>query len=379
MKLLVVSHSCVTPVDQQFFAEVESLSGCELTIVVPSNWQSEYGTGNGVARWPELRGRLTSVPVWNPGSIPLHAYRSFWVSLLKREMPDAIYVHHEPYALVTAQVYLANRLSIKRVIGFYSAQNILKRYPPPFEQAHRTVFRWSSFAFPATSSVEEILRKKGYRGASTILPFSIDPGVYKPSQTAQQLRQRLRGSVDEVVIRYLGRIVEEKGLATLLRALSNLKEVRWGLVVVGAGPYETDFERLALELGLSQRIRRVGYISHEDAPLYLSAFDLLVLPSETRPNGSEQFGRVIIEALACGTLVIGSNSGEIPRLLQATSGGLICPEGRTDVLARQIRSLVENPRSRRESATKGQARVLAKYTNRSATDRFVLAIEDVAA
>jgi L-malate glycosyltransferase len=379
MKLLVVSHACANPVNQQFFAEVESLSGWELIIIVPSNWQSEYGTGNGVARWPGLRGRLIGVPVWNPGSIPLHAYRSFWVSLLKREMPDAIYVYHEPYALATAQVYLANRLSIKRVIGFFSGQNILKRYPPPFEQAQRTVFRWSSFAFPVSSSVEEVLRKKGYRGASTILPFSIDPVVYKPSQAAQQLRQRLRSSVDEVVIGYLGRIVEEKGLATLLRALSKLKEVRWSLVVVGAGPYEADFERLAHELGLSQRIQRVGYIPHEDAPLYLSAFDLLVLPSETRPNWREQFGRVIIEALACGTPVIGSNSGEIPSLLRATGGGLIFPEGRADVLAQQIRRLVEDPALRRESITKGQTRVLAEYTNRSLADRFVLAIEGVAA
>jgi glycosyltransferase involved in cell wall biosynthesis len=377
MKLLVVSHPCANPINQQFFAEVESLSGWELIIIVPSNWRSEYGIVHGVVRWPGLRGQLIGVPVYNSGNIPLHAYRTLWTSLLKLEMPDVIYVHHESHAFATAQIYLANRLSIKQPIGFYSAKNILKRYPPPFEQIERAVLRCSSFAFPVSHDAEEVLREKGYQGASTILPLGIDPNVYNPRQGGQELRHRLRGSVDEVVIGYLGRIVEEKGLATLLRALSKLKEVRWSLVVVGAGPYEADFERLAHELGLSQRIQRVGYIPHEDAPLYLSAFDLLVLPSETRPNSREQFGRVIIEALACGTPTVGSDSGEIPRLLQATGGGLIFPEGRADALARQIRRLIMDAALRQELASKGRASVLANYTNRSLARRFVQAIEYV--
>jgi L-malate glycosyltransferase len=379
MKLLVVSHPCVTPVNQQFFAEVESLSGWELTIIVPSNWRSEYGRVNSVVRWSEFRGRLIGIPVYNSGNIPLHAYRTLWTSLLKRELPDVIYVHHESYALATAQVYLANRLSLKRPIGFYSAQNILKRYPPPIEQIQRTVLRRSSFALPVSSDAEEVLRKKGYQGVSTILPPGIDPNVYNPRQDGQQLRQRLRGSAEEVIIGYVGYIIEEKGLATLLRALSKLKDLHWSLVVVGTGSYATSFERLARQLGLSQQVRQLGYVPHTDVPLYLSAFDLLVLPSETRGGLKEQFGRVIIEALACGTPVIGSNSGEIPRLLQATGGRLTFPEGKAEALARQIRRLVEDPALRRESATKGQARVLTEYTNRSLADRFVLAIEGVAA
>src|SRR5215217_801964 len=130
MKLLLVSHPCVTSVNQQFFAEVEPLSGWELTIIVPSNWRSEYSRVNSVVRWLEFRGHLIGILIYNSGNIPLHAYRTLWMSLLKRELPDVIYVHHESYALATAQIYLANRLSIKQPIGFYSAQNILKRYPP---------------------------------------------------------------------------------------------------------------------------------------------------------------------------------------------------------------------------------------------------------
>lgn len=377
MRLLVVSHPSARPVNQQFFAEVEAVSGWELTLVAPSNWRDAYGKIRGLARWPGLRGRLVGVPVWNSGSVPLHAYRSLWTTLLKREMPDVIYVHQEPSALSTAQVYLANQLSTKRPIGFYSAQNIAKRYPPLFEQALRAVFRWSSFAFPCSRSVEEVLCKKGYRGASTLLPLGIDPDVYKPRQDVQQLQQSLRDSNSEVIIGYMGRIVEEKGLATLLRALGELKELRWSLVMVGVGPYEAELEVLARRLGLSRRVRRIGYVPHEEAPLYLSAFDLLVLPSETRANWSEQFGRVIIEALACGTPIVGSDSGEIPNLIQATGGGLIFPEGRTQDLARQIRRLIVDAASRRELAAKGRSSVLAEYANRPLAERFVKTIERV--
>jgi glycosyltransferase involved in cell wall biosynthesis len=375
MKLLIVSHSCVTPINQQFYAEVERQTNWDLTIVLPDNWKNEYGNTLSPESWPAYQGKLLSIPVWKSGNIPLHIYRSFFIKLLQEINPDFIYVHHEPYAAATAQVYLANRLSIKKPIAFFTWQNIFKNYPFPFRQMEHWVLKESHCAFPGSRSAEEIIKQKGYEGISVILPSGIDSNIYFPRPEAQELKSKLRTAQNEVLIGYLGRIVEEKGLKTLLMALRQIEHLPWRLIVVGSGPYETEFEDLAQNLQLIHRISRLGYISHTEAPLYLSAFDLLVIPSETRPNWKEQFGRVIIEAIACSTPVVGSDSGEIPHLIQATGGGLTFPEGQKEALATQLQQLILNPLLRLQLVEQGRQVILQNYTNASLSQRFVQTIE----
>jgi len=375
MKLLIISHPCITPINQQFYAEVELHTDWDLTIVVPSNWKNEYGHKLSPERWPGYQGRLLNIPVWKSSNIPLHMYRSFFIPLLQKLKPDAIYVHHEPFAVATAQVYLANRLSLRRPIGFYSAQNVLKSYPPPFRQTERAVFQDSHFAFPISHSVEQVLHQKGCQENTTVLPLGINPNVYFPHPQAQEIADGLRTTQKEILIGYLGRISEEKGLKTLLYALRQIQTLPWRLIVVGSGPYEASFDEIAQNLQLTQRVNRLGFIPHQEAPLYLSAFDLLVLPSETRPNWKEQFGRVIIEAIACGTPVVGSDSGEIPYLIQATGGGLTFPEGQPEALAKQLQQLILNPLLRLQLVEQGRQVILQNYTNASLSQRFVQTIE----
>jgi len=87
---------------------------------------------------------------------------------------------------------------------------------------------------------------------------------------------------------------------------------------------------------------------------------VLVVPSRTRPNWKEQFGRVIVEAMACGVPVIGSSSGAIPDVIG--DAGLIVPEGDRAALAGALRGLMSDPDRRRDLAERGRARVLARYT-----------------
>jgi L-malate glycosyltransferase len=377
VKILIVSHPCITSINQQFYAEVEQQTGWDLTIVTPSNWQNDYGQRLYPERWAEYRGNLVSIPVWKPGNIPLHTYQSSFVPLLNQVQPDFIYVQHEPYAAATAQVYLANRLSVRKPIGFFTWQNICKRYPLPVRQTESWVLRESSIAFSGSASAKEVLRQKGYAGNTVALPGSVDPQLYTHCPVADALKQKLKQHDQEVLIGYVGRMVEEKGLKTLLHALQQLPDLPWRLVMLGSGAYETEFDAIAQNLELSDRISRLGYISHGEAPLYLAAFDALVLPSETRPNWKEQFGRVIIEAMACGTPVVGSTSGEIPHLIQATGGGLTFPEANPTELANQLRQLILNPQLRLKLAEQGKRRVLQDYTNATLAQRFVHGIESV--
>lgn len=372
MKLLIVNHSCTVPVMQQFYAEIEQQTGWELTIVMPENWKDEYGIQRKIECWKDFHGQIISIPVWQSGSIPLHSYRSIFINLLRKLNPDFIYLHQEPYALVTLQVYLANYLTIRKPISFFTWQNIFKRYPIPFRQMERWILKHTDVMFPGSYSAEAVMREKGYTGRSVLMPSGIDPAIYYPRSNS--LKAEL--SPQEVLIGYVGRIVEQKGLKTLLLALNEIRSLPWRLVLIGSGEYESEFDAIAQQLNLSDRIQKLGFVPFTETPNYLSAFDLLVLPSETRSGWKEQFGRVIIEAMACGTPVIGSDSGEIPHLINATKGGLVFPEGNEIALSQKLSELILSPELRSHYATTGRQTVLTHYTNSLLAQRFVETVKN---
>jgi len=371
MKLLVVSHACITSVNQAFFAEVSHATGWDVSLLVPQEWTTDYKAGNKVERLEGFSGGLYSIPVWKPGNIPLHVYKSALIGLLRKVNPDAIYVHHEPYGLATFQVYIANRLSTRVPIGVYAAQNILKQYPAPFRWFERYVLAQSKFAFPVSQGALEILRKKGYSAPADVLPLAVDPEVYRrrPDWAAGE-RTALGIGKDEFVIGYVGRLVEEKGLATLFKALARLNGFGWRCVLVGSGAYEPALRTLATELDIADRILFCGYVEHHEAPSWFSLFDLFVLPSETRRNWKEQFGRVIVEANACEVPVVGTESGEIGNVLRATGGGLVVPEAEPATLADAIGTLMGDPAQCRLLAQRGAEAVRAKFGQRQLALQF---------
>ncbi len=378
MKLLVISHACILPIHQSFYADVMDQTGWSVTLVTPSRWSTQYGALDASRRWPEFSGKIVRINTMLTGDIPKHLYKSLFRNILVEENPDAIYVHHEPYGFATAQIYLANRLTGNRPIGFYAAQNIEKKYPLPIRLIEQSVFRNSNFAFPVTQSALDVLRSKGYTKAAQVLPLSLDENIYHPDPGwAQQKRQDLGFSADRVLIGYMGRLVEEKGLGTLLSALSQLGDMPWELLFVGSGPYEQDLRQQVklLPADKQDHVHFLGYAPHEEAPKWLGLFDILVLPSRTQPNWKEQFGRVLVEAMACDTPVIGSNSGEIPNIISLTKGGIVFPEGDRNALAAALDQLGRSRENRSAFSAKGRESVARYYDQRQLAMTFASTIE----
>ena len=376
MHLLVVSHSCATPINQQVYAELERQTGWKITLVVPEGWRDEFGNVLNKEKWPEFHGDLVSIPVWKNGNIILHVYRENWGAFLDAGRYDAIYVNHEPYALATAQLCWANSRTLKAPFGFYSCQNILKKYPPPFSWSEWMVFQKSSFAFPITDAVEEVLIEKGFRGASTVCALPLDPGIYRPRGSEEDLKLIPR-SADETIIGYVGRLVEAKGLRTLAEALSSLQDLSWRLVVIGTGEFEATFRRLLTEGGIANRVVFFGYVPHAETPRNLSAFDALVVPSETQPNWKEQFGRVITEAMSCGTPVIGSSSGEIPNLIRKSGGGLVFSERDPVDFAKCLREIITQKDLRQKLGEKGRKWVESEVSVSAVATKMATALQQV--
>ena len=180
MKLLIVSHSCVTPINQQIYAEIRKLTGWDLTLLVPETWKDEFGNVLEATTWPGFDVKLIKSPVRLNGNIIFHSYRLNLKRLLAEDKFDAIYVNQEPYGLSTAQLCWANNRSSRVPFGFYSCQNIHKHYPPPFSWMERMVYQSSQFAFPITEAVAQVIRAKGFKGDLTVCPLPFDPQLYHP-------------------------------------------------------------------------------------------------------------------------------------------------------------------------------------------------------
>jgi L-malate glycosyltransferase len=115
----------------------------------------------------------------------------------------------------------------------------------------------------------------------------------------------------------------------------------------------------------------VESVPHDEVPRYINAMNTLVLPSETTykfktltaAGWKEQFGHVLIEAMACKVPVIGSDSGEIPNVIG--NAGLVFPEKDELALQSCLKQLIKQPELAQKLANLGYARVMEKYTNQA--------------
>ena len=172
---------------------------------------------------------------------------------------------------------------------------------------------------------------------------------------------------DGFVAGYIGRLVPEKGLTTLIDALTRCPpNVR--VIFLGSGPMREELDRRAASAGVSHRIKFLAARPLEELPRVMSAMDALVLPSLTTPQWKEQFGRVIIEAHACRTPVIGSDSGAIPSVVGA--GGVIFREADPAALASALNRLAIDPAECRRLGAAGQEQVERLYTWQRVADRM---------
>lgn len=144
------------------------------------------------------------------------------------------------------------------------------------------------------------------------------------------------------VIAYFGRLAPEKGVHILLDALDQVEDLDWQLLLddfQAESAYQINIRRRVSNASWSNRVRYV-HARHGAVADYMNAVDLVVVPSVTTPNWVEQYGRVLPEALACGSFVIASDVGALPELMGGQ--GVLIPEGNATVLATALRRALSN-------------------------------------
>jgi len=352
MRVVMLSKACLVGAYQRKLEELARLPGVALTVLVPSSWRDERGVTH-LERVHTTGYELRVIPIVLSGHFHLHFYPGLG-RILRQLRPHILHIDEEPYNLAT---FLALRAAPK--VGaktlFFTWQNLARRYPPPFCWMERYVLAHADVALAGNTEAVKVLRTKGYQGPVRVIPqFGIDSEMFRFSSL-----QPVTCHLQPFIIGYVGRLVEEKGVDLLLQAVTGL-EGEWRLRVLGDGPERERLAALAGELGIAGQVAFEGLVPSTQMPDFYPQLDVLVLPSRTRPNWKEQFGRVLIEAMACGVPVVGSDSGEIPHVVG--EAGLIFPEGDAAALRSTLARLQADSGLREKLAHRGRARVLAHYT-----------------
>lgn len=281
-------------------------------------------------------------------------YYSRLGSMIRTLKPDILSIHDEPYSLTTGQA-LAYRamFSPKSKVVFCSAQNIFKNFSPPFNLIEQWSYRASSAGYGCGLGVKEVIQAKGFNGRFDIIPLGLDPELFKYRQREGKIEGR------PFVIGYVGQIVDEKGVFTLMEAFAELKGDA-KLVMLGGGDALDRVRAAAEDAELSECVELPGPVPHASVPEIMDTFDILVVPSETTVTWKEQFGRVIAEAFSMGVPVVGSSSGSIPEVIG--DAGIIFKEKNHAQLAGILQNLMDHPEQLPTMSEKGLARVNEHYT-----------------
>lgn len=167
---------------------------------------------------------------------------------------------------------------------------------------------------------------------------AIAPEVQADVRTTLNIRP------DQKIILSLGRLVADKGLNYLLEAFAQLKENDSVLVFAGTGAEEPRLRAMAVNLGVSDKVRFAGYVPNQEASRYYSISDVFVLPSITTPLFKEPWGLVVNEAFNQGVPVIATDAvgAAVGGLVRDGENGFVVPERNSDALANALEKVVRD-------------------------------------
>ncbi|MCP4538224.1 MAG: glycosyltransferase [Chloroflexi bacterium] len=350
MRVLMISKACVVGAYQRKLEEIACFPDIELMVVVPPSWR-EGSRLIHLERAHTVGYQLIAEPIAFNGRFHFHFYPQIG-QRLRAFAPNVVHVDEEPYNFATWHALSLARRAGSRVLWF-TWQNLNRRYPFLFRLIEHYNLRHADYAIAGSAGAAMVWRDKGFSGPLAIIPqFGVDVDIFTPRAGEHDVGR-------DFVIGYAGRLVPEKGVDVLLEAVAGIGG-NWRLIVMGAGSERAQLEELARHRDIADRTSFEDFVPSLTMPDFYRKLDAFVLPSRSQPNWVEQFGRVLIEAMACGVPVIGSDCGEIPNVIG--DAGLVFPEDDADALQKHLMLLMSDLGLRTDLIRRGRERVLDQFT-----------------
>lgn len=199
----------------------------------------------------------------------------------------------------------------------------------------------------------------------SVINYGIDLASFFPREKNCELLQRFHLAAEDFVVLYVGRLVWEKGIYEILLALRKLLNARGKTdrricaVFVGSGEESSGIRRMISDLSLDQNVFLASDVPYRLIPDVHGIADVFVMPSVPIRTLREQFGMVLIEAMAAGKPVISTYCGSIPEIV-GDAGLLVSPADHLS-LCEAITALLDNPELRKQLSQKGRSRAIERF------------------
>lgn len=277
------------------------------------------------------------------------------------DTPDVVHAHFWMSGVASRRGLAGSRVPLLQT--FHALGRVKRRYhgakdpsPPQREEIEADLARTADVVVATCADEVGELTEMGVPvERTTIVPCGIDLTRFKPSGPVADTSERPR-------ILSIGRLVERKGVDTLIAALAEVPEAE--LVVAGGPPRrrgnsDPELARLAdvaARAGVDDRVRFYGRVAHEDTPALYRSADVVVSAAWYEP-----FGTVPLEAMACGVPpVVTAVGGHLDTVEDGVTGCLVPPK-RPDVLAECLRQLLANPSWRTRMGRAGAEHIGQRY------------------
>jgi len=339
-KILFIWHAAVVESYQKYIAELAEYDDLDITLLVPQ--YSIEGSRKVKAHVPKnAKYKVIVGYAINPQDPLLSIYPLLPYYLWKTK-PDLIHLFEEPWHNNAAYLnFWIKKICPRAKLIFQTLQNQVKDYPNNWINIQNQTYKYSSAAIACAEEMKKVLLHWKYNKPIHTIYLGIETKLFSPKDSTK-LRQKL--GLNKFTIGYFGRMLKEKGPEDLLAASKKLNFPHQ-LLFVGDGKDKEELKKQA------KNAIWLDPVPLEELPNYYAATNLLTLPSRTTPKWKEQFGRVLVEAMLCGTPIIGSSSGEIPNVIG--DAGLIFKEQDPSDLAEKISKIYKDQQLRQELINNG--------------------------
>ncbi|MBD2112392.1 MULTISPECIES: glycosyltransferase [Cyanophyceae] len=364
LKVLFVSHAYVVGLNQGKLAAIAAKDDVEVALLAPQHWKAHEW--NKVltleAPFPEIQ--LFPAKILFSGRVGavLYSPLAIWQAISTFQ-PDILQVEHEVFSLAAFEMAIVARLANIPIV-FFGWENMDRQLSSFRRWIRRFILSTANGVIAGNGEGAALTQQWGFEGLIEVMPqMGVDTQIFTPPT---QPRSRTNFTVG-----FVGRLSVSKGVDTLIQATRLLKDrgKYIQLAICGSGPEEEALHQLAVTEGVQDQIDWRGLVRHDEVPQEMQQFDALVLPSRTVDTWKEQFGHVLIEAMATEIPVVGSTCGEIPNVIGRPD--LVFAEDDAESLANILDRLLSDPVWYQETKTYFVQRVHQNYSHNGIADRLI--------
>jgi len=258
--------------------------------------------------------------------------------------------------------FLSKLRGIPLFVSAHGNEILYPRQIPLMKQIMLCVFGCAQQVFAVSKYTKQLLEKQGVESAKiVVIPNGTDPDRFNPHLDVSEIRNRhsLHG---KKVIFSVSRLVERKNFGMVISVLPEIREEVPNVVYLigGSGPMKEAWQKLAEDLEVDDAVIFTGYIPDEELPKYYAASDVFVMPSlEMEDSGEvEGFGIAFLEANACGTPVVGGNTGGMRDAIVDGETGLLVDPNNNDKILSAIFKILKNPSLANTMGRNGRLRIV---------------------